>query len=396
MKLFPHASSRRFRRRFPRTTVAAGFVAVALPVVGSIAPVLTVSPAGSSCPWLNPSLSVSQRVGMLLPRMSLADKLDMLAGTGAPSMMAGVVTSSPVRRLCIPAMGLQDGPNGVGDGQTGVTQLPAGVSLAATWDTSLATAYGQVVGAEERAKGATVNLGPTVNIDRDPRWGRSFEAYTEDPDLNAALAVADIDGVQSQGVLSQVKHFAVYNQETSRNTPADDAIVSERAIHEIYLPAFWAAVNVARTSSAMCSYSTVNGQPACQSQYLIDTTLDQRWAFPGFVTSDYGATHSTAASAEAGLDQEMPTGAYYGPALAAAVTSGRVAMDTLDTMVTRILTEMFRFNDFNDPSAGSASAVVTTPAHQAVSTAVAEAGTVLLKTATVPCRCGRRVGARWR
>ena len=86
-----------------------------------------------------------------------------------------------------------------------------------------------------------VNLGPTVNIDRDPRWGRSFEAYTEDPYLNAALAAADIDGVQSQGEMAQVKHFAVYNQETNRNTPADDAIVSTRALHEIYLPAFWAA-----------------------------------------------------------------------------------------------------------------------------------------------------------
>jgi beta-glucosidase len=385
MKLFPPlvppVSIRRLRHRFPRTTVAAGLVAVALPVAGTIAPALTVSSGGPSCPWLNQSLPVSQRVGMLLPQMTLADKVDLVAGTGANSLMAGLVTSKPVRRLCIPAMGLEDGPNGVGDGQTGVTQLPAGVSLAASWDPSLATQYGQVVGAEERAKGVTVNLGPTVNIDRDPRWGRSFEAYTEDPYLNAALAVAEIDGVQSQGVMSQVKHFAVYNQETNRNTPADDAIVSERAIHEIYLPAFWAATNVAKASSVMCSYSTVNGQPACQSQYLIGETLDQRWAFPGFVTSDYGATHSTMASADAGLDQEMPSAAYYGPALAAAVTSGRVAMDTLDTMVTRILTEMFRFNEFNNPPTGSASAVATTPAHQAVSTTVAEAGTVLLKNA---------------
>jgi beta-glucosidase len=276
-------------------------------------------------------------------------------------------------------MNLQDGPNGVGDGLTGVTQLPAGVSLAATWDRSLAAEYGTVIGAEERGKGKTVNLGPTVNIDRDPRWGRSFEAYTEDPFLNAAITVPEIEGVQRQGVMSQVKHFAVYNQETSRNTPADNAIVSARALHEIYLPAFWAATQRAKAASVMCAYSTINGQAACQNQYLLGTTLDQRWAFPGFVGSDFFATHSTAASATAGLDQEMPAAAYYGRALAAAVTSGQVAVATVNQMVTRILAQMFRFGDFDHPPAGSARATVTTPAHQAVSAAVAEAGTVLLK-----------------
>jgi beta-glucosidase len=231
-----------------------------------------------------------------------------------------------------------------------------------------------------------VNLGPTVNIDRDPRWGRSFEAYTEDPFLNAATTVAEIDGVQSQGEMSQVKHYAVYNQETNRNTPADDAIVSTQALHEIYLPAFWAATQQAKASSVMCSYSTINGQAACQNQYLLRTTLDQRWAFPGFVTSDYLATHSTAASAEAGLDQEMPNAVFYGPALQAAVEAGQVSIATVNEMVTRILTEMFRFNEFNHPPTGSTTVTVTTAAHQAVSAAVAEAGTVLLKNggATLP------------
>ena len=224
-----------------------------------------------------------------------------------------------------------------------------------------------------------VNLGPTVNIDRDPRWGRSFEAYTEDPFLNGALAVGDIDGVQSQDEMAQVKHLAVYNQETNRNTPADDAIVSDRALHEIYLPAFWAATVQAKASSVMCAYSTINGEAACQNEYLMTTTLDDEWGFPGFVTSDYQATHSTVQSADAGLDQEMPAAQYYGPALQAAVQDGQVSMSTLNEMVSRILTEMFRFNEFNNPPTGSTSATVTTPAHQAVSTAVAEAGTVLLK-----------------
>ena len=137
-----------------------------------------------------------------------------------------------------------------------------------------------------------------------------------------------------------------------------------------------------------CAYSTVNGQAACQDPYLLTTTLKQRWAFPGFVGSDFSATHSTVASADAGMDQEMPGAAYYGPALEAAVKSGQVAVATVNQMVSRILTEMFRFNDFNNPPAGSASATVTTPAHQAVSAAVAEAGTVLLKNAagTLPLK----------
>jgi beta-glucosidase len=378
MKLIPTAS-----RRFPRMAVVAGLLAVVLPVGLAVA----AGPAAaagssraastSSCPWLDQSLPVSKRVSMLLGQMTLADKINEVTGAGFSEPYVFYISAIP--SLCIPAIGEEDGPVGVGDGLTGVTQMPSAASLAATFDQSLAKQYGQVVGSEEHGKGAMVNLGPTVNIDRDPRWGRSFEAYTEDPFLNAAMATADIDGVQSQGEMAQVKHLAVYNQETNRNTPADNAIVSTRALHEIYLPAFWAATVQAQASSVMCAYSTINGQAACENQYLMKTTLDQRWAFPGFVTSDYQATHSTVPSADAGMDQEMPAPQYYGSALQAAVESGQVSMATLNDMVSRILTEMFRFNEFNNPPTGSTSATVTTPAHQAVSTAVAEAGTVLLK-----------------
>ncbi len=392
MKLIPSALSRRGRRHVPRMALVAGLLAVVLPaslaLAGGPASAAGTARAGSisSCPWLNQSLPVSKRVSLLLAQMTLADKINEVTGAGFSEPYVFYISAIP--SLCIPAIGEEDGPVGVGDGLTGVTQMPAAVSLAATFDPSLATQYGQVVGSEEHGKGAMVNLGPTVNIDRDPRWGRSFEAYTEDPFLNAATTVADIDGVQSQGEMSQVKHFAVYNQETNRNTPADNAIVSTQALHEIYLPAFWAATQLAKATSVMCAFSTINGQAACQNQYLLRTTLDQRWAFPGFVTADYQATHSTVASAEAGLDQEMPAPQYYGPALEAAVEAGQVSMATLNEMVTRILTEMFRFNEFNNPPAGSTSATVTTPAHQAVSAAVAEAGTVLLKNdgATLPLR----------
>src|SRR5690242_15914111 len=179
-----------------------------------------------------------------MSRMTLSDEITMVEGDGqAQNPSAPYVFNIAAQpKLCIPAMGLEDGPVGVGDGLTGVTELPSAVSLAATFDPSLAHSYGQVVGAEEAGKGASANLGPTVNIDRDPRWGRSFETYTEDPFLNQQTAVSEIDGVQSQRVLDQVKHYAAYNQETNRNTSLDDVLVSDRTLHEIYLPAFQAAV----------------------------------------------------------------------------------------------------------------------------------------------------------
>ena len=373
--------------RARRSGIVAALV-VALAFATLLAPAATAPSAAASpsCPWLNPSLPVSQRIQMLMSAMTLGDKINMVTGAGFSEPYVFYIAGIP--SLCIPPIGEEDGPLGVGDGLTGVTQMPAAVSLAATFDPSLAQQYGQVVGSEERAKGAMVNLGPTVNIDRDPRWGRSFEAFTEDPYLNGKMAVSEIDGVQSQDEMSQVKHLAVYNQETNRNTPADDAIVSTRALHEIYLPAFWAATQEAKATSAMCSYSTINGEYACQNQYAMRNTLDQRWGYPGFTTSDYQAAHSTVQSADAGMDQEMPAPQFYGSALQSAVQDGQVSMATLDQMVRRILREMFRFNEFNNPPTGSTSATVTTSAHQAVSTTVAEAGTVLLKNDrhTLPLR----------
>jgi beta-glucosidase len=187
--------------------------------------------------------------------------------------------------------------------------------------------------------------------------------------------------------MAQVKHLAVYNQETNRNTAADDAIVSQRALNEIYLPAFQASTVQAKASSVMCAYSSINGQYACQNNDLYNT-LNQQWGFQGFVTSDYNATHSTVGSANAGLDQEMPSADDYGSALEAAVASGQVSLSTINDAVSRILTEMFRFNEFNDPPTGTTSTTVTDAAHQAVSTSVAEAGTVLLKNSgnTLPLK----------
>jgi beta-glucosidase len=331
----------------------------------------------ASCPWLNQSLPIAKRVHLVLAAMTLANKITMVEGQGTSKPYVFYMAAQP--SLCIPAMGLEDGPNGVGDGLTGVTQLPAGVALASTFDPALARAYGKVIGEEEWGKGAAVNLGPTVNIDRDPRWGRSFESFTEDPFLNAELAVGEIDGVQSTGEMSQVKHFAAYNQETNRNTSADDTLVSKRALHEIYFPAFQQAVTTAKAASVMCSYSVINGNFSCQNRYIETTTLDKRWGFKGFMTSDYGAIHDTKLAALGGTDMEQPFSTFFGQPLHTDVQNGTIKVAVLNNMVTRILTEMFRFNLFNHPPTGNSSATVTNAAHQAVSVKVAEDGTVLLK-----------------
>ncbi|MBO0788767.1 MAG: glycoside hydrolase family 3 C-terminal domain-containing protein, partial [Actinobacteria bacterium] len=397
MKLISSARSRlggRLVRRMPKAVIFTASLVLSVPLalaaLGSPAgastarPATTARPAGATtaqagnpdCPWLNQSLPISQRVHLLLSKMTLANEITMVEGQGTSQPYVFYMAAQP--SLCIPALGLEDGPNGVGDGLTGVTQLPSGASLAATFDTSLARQYGAVIGQEEWGKGAAVNLGPTVNILRDPRWGRSFESFTEDPFLNAALAVSEIGGVQAQGEMSQVKHFAAYNQEINRNTPQDDVIASTRTLHEIYLPAFEQAVTQAKVASLMCAYSVINGDFACQNDALENQVLRGRWHFPGFVTSDYAALHDTQGAVD-GTDMEQPFNDFFGQSLQTAVENGTIPKSVVDTMVSRIATEMFRFGIFNNPPTGTTSATVTTPAHQAVAQQVAEDGTVLLK-----------------
>ena len=368
--------------RIPRLLLAGLAIPLALLLMATLPG--AASAQSSSCPWVDSTAPIGQRVAQVMSAMSL-DQMDFLVeGHGTtnegpnPSPNPYVFWMPGIPSLCIPKLGEEDGPAGVADGLTGVTQLPAGVALAASWDPALANAYGQVVGSEEAGKGADVNLGPTVNIDRDPRWGRSFEAFTEDPFLNASLATAEIDGVQSTGEMSQVKHFDAYNQETNRNSEQDNVIVSDRTLHEIYMPAFQAAVEQAQAASAMCAYSTVNGDYSCQNPYLENTTLRDLWDFPGFVTSDYGALHNTSAAPD-GTDQEQPFNTYFGAPLETAVATGALPQYILNTMVQRILTEMFNYGLFDHPRPVTTSATVTSPAHQATATQIADAGTVLLR-----------------
>jgi beta-glucosidase len=362
------------RKRPLIIALALATTSASLLAVAAAQPAAAVSTA---CPWVGSSAPIPTRVAEVMSKITQAQEIDLVTGASGSSYV-GFTTA--IGSLCIPALNLEDGPAGVGDGMTNVTQLPAPVDAAATWDPSAEKLYGQVVGTEQAAKGSTIDLGPTINIVRDPRWGRAFESIGEDPYLNGTLGAAEIQGVQSTGTMAQVKHFAVYNQETNRNTSADNAVVSTEAEQEIYLPAFQDAVQQGAASSVMCSYSYINGTAACQNPYLLSTVLRQQFGFTGFVTSDWGATHSTAASANAGLDMDMPgNDGYYGSALASAISSGQVSQATLNSAVSDILTEMFAFGLFDKPPVGSPAQTATTAADQADALQIAEEGTVLLK-----------------
>jgi beta-glucosidase len=367
------------RFRFLVAPAAACLALVGLVPAGPAAPAGANRAAGpGKCPWLDTNLPTAQRVSLVLAQMTLAEKLDLMHGNTKPSTNGSIGSTPAIPRLCIPEVTQEDGPAGVADGVSGATQLPAPVNMAATFDPAAARAYGQVIGAEEWTKGNEVVYAPTINIDRDPRWGRNFESLSEDPYLTGTLATSEIQGIQAQGPIAQVKHYAVYNQETNRNTLADAPQIDQRTSQEIYLPAFYDSVVKGKAGSVMCSYSAPNGTFACENASLLQI-LEQRWPFAGWVGSDYGATHSTVASANAGLGQEQPETTYFGAALAAAVNAGQVSEATINDAVTRILTEMFRFGLFNHKPTGNESTPASTPAHVAFAQENSEKGTVLLQ-----------------
>jgi beta-glucosidase len=330
-------------------------------------------PAPGNCPWVNSSASTASKVTQLLGQMSLQQKTLLLHGTTPTQAYIGEVPGQPA--LCIPTINYEDGPSGVGDGLGGVTQMPDGDVVAATFDKDYANLYGQTVGAEFAGKGVNVALGPTVNMVRDPRWGRAYETYGEDPYLSGQMAAADVSGIQSKGVMAEVKHAAAYNIEQ----PAGTIIVDQRTLQEIYLPAFQTAITQGNAAAVMCAYSNVNNVPSCQNPSILNNGLYQQAKFTGFTGSDWGGIHSTVESANAGLTQEMPGGYYYADFLMQAVQNGTVTQATVDTMVSRVLTKMFEFGMFNKAQSGSVTTSVTSAAHQQVATQGATEGTVLLK-----------------
>ena len=319
---------------------------------------------------------VEKDVETLVSAMSLEEKVTFV--TGDLNFDYGFY-SAPLERLGIPALRMADGPAGVRINRADVhegraTSLPAPIALAASWDPELAERYGALIGAECLASGHNVSLGPAIDIARVPLAGRTFESFGEDPLLTSDIGVGVARGIQYHPVQACAKHFAVNNQEHQRATI--DAVIDERSLMEIYLPPFEAVVRDGEVASVMAAFNRVNGDHACENAELLSTILRERFGFRGWVMSDYGANHSTAASANAGLDQEQPAAGHWGEQLAEAVRDGRVAPAVLDTMVRRILTPLIGLGQLDRrPS------VTPFPleAHHALALRVAEEGTVLLR-----------------
>lgn len=330
-----------------------------------------------SQPWMKKSLAPEQRANILLHVMTLDEKITMVHGVD-PRPIKGYVGDVPANsRLSIPALWLADGRAGVGNGAKNVTLLPAPIAVAASWDTALIHKYGQVLGKEEWNKGTNVALAPSIDVVRVPEWGRTFESYGEDPYFNGQMAISEIQGIQSQGPIANANMYLTMNQEDNRFK--ENSVVDVRTLHEIYLPPFEAAVRQGHVGTIMCAYVKTNGIYSCESQYLLNDLLKKQLGFSGWVMSDWGATHSTVASANGGLDQEMPGAKYYGQSLKTAVENGQVTMVMLDDHVRRILVTMFRHGLFDKQQTGTWDSNVRTAAHTAFSRDVAEQGTVLLK-----------------
>ena len=286
------------------------------------------------------------RARELVGKMTLQEKIEQLHGIQDATHYRYV---PPNQRRGIPAFHIANGPAGVGPAgdkpQLPATAMPSPISLAATWDAALANRYGVVIGRESGDLGEDLLEAPDVNIARVPQSGRTFEAFGEDPYLAARMAVNEIQGIQSQDIIANVKHYAANNHEANRSRVS--VIVDERTLHEIYLPAFEASVKEGHVASLMGAYNKVNGAYCCENDVLLDQILKKDWGFKGFVTSDFGAVHSTAASALARLDLEMPTGKFFGTNLETAVESGRVPVSVIDDKLIRRFRTMMEFGLFD-------------------------------------------------
>ncbi|HQU84373.1 MAG TPA: glycoside hydrolase family 3 C-terminal domain-containing protein [Pyrinomonadaceae bacterium] len=307
-----------------------------------------------------------KKVEELLQKLTLDEKISMLAGTGFDTV--------PIPRLGIPALKMTDGPVGVR--QAPATSFPSSIALAASFDTELIGNVAKAIAQETKAKDKNVLLGPCVNIQRTPFAGRNFESFGEDPFLAAQMSVAYIKGMQAENVIPSVKHFAANNQEVDRMTI--DVKVDERALNEIYFPAFKASVKEGNVWSVMAAYNKLNGFYASENEYLLNEVLKKRWNFQGLVMSDWGAVHSTVPTLKNGLDLEMPTGSFLNPeAVKKALNSKEVTETQIDEMVRRLLRVMFWANLMENKSLDKGS--LDTPEHRRIALEAAHGGIVLLQ-----------------
>ncbi len=345
--------------------------------------IFTLSPAmgkGVNLPYQDSSLSDDERAKDLAARFTLEEKVAFVTGNKIEKQ--GVIGSVGVPRLGVPNFKIEHGPFGFkgwyrgGEPKEVGTYFPVSSAQAATWDTELVEQINSAMGAEMKSSGGQANAGPAMNIIRDPRGGRSFEYFTEDPYLNGEIAVAYVKGLQSQKVMANLKHYACNNQEFNRHTVSVN--VDERTLREIYLPGFRAAIQEGGAWSVMGAYNKINGVYCCEDPFILTEVLRNDWGFNGFVLSDWAGTHSTAASVNAGMDLEMPNEKWYGKRLLAAIKSGEVKEEQVTRMVENILRGMFWAEAF-DTTPTLDKTVLEKPEHLAVAREAAAKSIVLLK-----------------
>ena len=371
-------------------------------LVATAAAALSVSAnaqAPANFPWMNAALSPDQRAAMVVAQMTQQEKLQLVFsyfGTDKPENngfkappearygSAGYVPGIP--RLGIPAQWETDA--GIGVATQGSdpdprlrTALPSGMATAATWDPQIAYQGGRMIGHEARNSGFNVQLAGGVDLVRDPRNGRNFEYGGEDPLLAGTIVGSEVAGIQSNHIISTVKHYAMNDLETGRN--AHNAIIDPAAARMSDLLAFQFALERSDAGSVMCSYNRVNGDFACENKWLLTDVLKQDFGWPGYVMSDWGAVHSTVKAALAGLDQEsgwpFDKEPYFREPLAAAIASGAVPESRLNDMATRVVRSMFAHGLVDDPV--PTGAPIDYAADEAVSQADEEQAIVLLKNA---------------
>ncbi len=316
------------------------------------------------------TLPLETRVEDLLGQMTLDEKIALLAG-------AEVFKLESVPRLGVPGLRLTDGPTGVRSNTAKpATVFPVAVALAATWNPEMAGEVAGAIAREARALGEVAILAPTINIVRTPVWGRNFETYSEDPHLTAQVAIAFVNGMQAEGIGTSLKHYAANNQEEQRMTVSSE--VDERTLREIYLAAFEDVVKQANPWTVMAAYNKVNGTYASENRHLLTEILKDEWKYDGVVVSDWGAVHSTAPAANAGLDLEMPgPSRYFGQKLVDAVKAGEVSERQIDENARRMVRFILRTGalDGTTQPAGE----LLSERHRDIARRAAEEGTVLLK-----------------
>jgi beta-glucosidase len=370
--------------RIRLSTFALTAMTVLVIVIGSLAVTSRSAAQETKALYLDVTQPLEKRVEDLLSRMTLEEKLALVHADSK-------FTSAAIPRLGLPRRWLSDGPHGVREDVGPDTWQPAGrtddfasfmpalIGLAATWNTDLATAYGKVIGEEARQRGKQIMLGPGMNIMRTPLNGRNFEYPGEDPFLSSRMVVNYIRAVQAEDVASCAKHFAANDQEYQRGTI--NVEMDERALREIYLPPFQAAVQEANVRSVMSAYNKFRGTWCSENDYLLNKVLKEEWGFKGLVMSDWAGTHSTRGAVLGGLDLEMGTEVlpydrfFLAGAFRDGLKSGEFPMSVLEDKARRNLRQMLETKSVEGRSPGK----LNTKDHQLAARTIAEESMVLLK-----------------